>query len=81
MKGATGREDRKNPGRLYFNPRTREGCDPAGLVTITDLLFISTHAPVKGATEYPILNEDDFYISTHAPVKGATNYVYRKKRS
>jgi len=33
-----------------FNPRTREGCDLKTVPT-SDLVVISIHAPVKGATE------------------------------
>jgi len=35
---------------LYFNPRTREGCDEDGLEVTFHDSFISIHAPVKGAT-------------------------------
>ena len=38
-------------GVVYFNPRTREGCDPASALSDKDSLPISIHAPVKGATQ------------------------------
>ena len=57
---------------LYFNPRSREGSDYL-IGRVDHHLYISIHAPVKGAT-------DDFWtvlpqvqISIHAPVKGATS--------
>ena len=34
----------------YFNPRTREGCDPGANMKQNRPLTISIHAPVKGAT-------------------------------
>ena len=33
-----------------FNPRTREGCDPAVATHKQHVVHISIHAPVKGAT-------------------------------
>ncbi len=35
---------------LYFNPRTREGCDSDDGDTLNSVGHISIHAPVKGAT-------------------------------
>ena len=32
-------------------PRTREGCDILHLVAFNDIIGISIHAPVKGATQ------------------------------
>ncbi len=37
---------------LYFNPRTREGCDILLQETALFEFFISIHAPVKGATQH-----------------------------
>ena len=37
-----------------FNPRTREGCDDKRIRLVARLFAISIHAPVKGATMYPI---------------------------
>ena len=41
-----------SPGTIgnYFNPRTREGCDPSVSTVIGTSARISIHAPVKGAT-------------------------------
>ena len=41
------------PVILYFNPRTREGCDLPGNSLYTLRPAISIHAPVKGATQAP----------------------------
>ena len=51
VKGATRQNGRRQRRRtLYFNPRTREGCDLK--VTTNEIIIfdISIHAPVKGAT-------------------------------
>ena len=57
---------------IYFNPRTREGCDGNRLTLINQYILISIHAPVKGATR-PVATTIYFvFISIHAPVKGAT---------
>ena len=58
-----------------FNPRTREGCDQDAREMEPHTVFISIHAPVKGAT---LIGPEAFVnakgISIHAPVKGATCY-------
>ena len=57
---------------VYFNPRTREGCDFDDRIKwILD--NISIHAPVKGATQWCIDKWEALKISIHAPVKGATS--------
>ena len=40
---------------IYFNPRTREGCDSLQCEFWNQLSQISIHAPVKGATSKTIL--------------------------
>ena len=57
---------------FYFNPRTREGCDPAAYGAYELGKRISIHAPVKGATVRQELVYIRTVISIHAPVKGAT---------
>ena len=42
--------------------------------------MISTHAPVKGATDQVAVTYPDRNISTHAPVKGATDITASRKR-
>ena len=58
---------------LYFNPRTREGCDIVRtIVTNVSFRFQSTHpwrVRHNQANRYKILD----IISIHAPVKGATH--------
>ena len=73
--------------RHHFNPRSREGSDNywENDATITantfqstlprrerHVLFISIHAPAKGATAKEFTLEDFSTISIHAPAKGAT---------
>ena len=56
----------------YFNPRTREGCD-SPVPTFDQVLFISIHAPAKGATFSSVYCLVPSFISIHAPAKGATS--------
>ena len=55
-----------------FNPRSREGSDDDEWLNIYDQLFISIHAPAKGATEASGIQTATGVISIHAPAKGAT---------
>ena len=50
VKGATLCKNLVVRARRYFNPRTREGCDPRMEQLIAPGQLISIHAPVKGAT-------------------------------
>ena len=73
MKSATllPRQDSSAPS--YFNPRTREVCDAAVDLIRHNAVFISIHAPVKGATgPFQCDFKRRLLISIHAPVKGAT---------
>ena len=54
-----------------FNPRSREGSDIL-LYCKEVCLWISIHAPAKGATAYLEQYTDFAVISIHAPAKGAT---------
>ena len=57
--------------KSYFNPRSREGSD----FWISDSareIFISIHAPAKGATVFPDNLRFLSNVSIHAPAKGAT---------
>ena len=72
MKGATPEVGRGYHRNLYFNPRTREGCDSNERKEFQADVRISIHAPVKGATVATAAKDDAFGISIHAPVKGAT---------
>ena len=61
------------PLRAYFNPRSREGSDPA-LVILDTAHTISIHAPAKGATVAALhFTRLRRRISIHAPAKGATD--------
>ena len=60
---------------MYFNPRTREGCDLSfGLSRISNV--ISIHAPARGATPSGSSTLKIFLISIHAPARGATKRFY-----
>ena len=58
--------------QLYFNPRTREGCDKEQK-KLEKQAKISIHAPAKGATLYLLQRHLFWQISIHAPAKGATS--------
>ena len=63
-----------------FNPRSREGSDDRAIQYLFHDLFISTHAPARGATTLRpmvLYRLDD--ISTHAPARGATAAPSLKK--
>ena len=52
---------------IDFNPRTREGCDVTGDSWDDDLIDMSIHAPVKGATEGVLTIKKEYlqFQSTH----------------
>ncbi len=55
----------------YFNPRSREGSDE-DFRNFLIAIFISIHAPARGATYQPDTNTRTKSISIHAPARGAT---------
>ena len=55
-----------------FNPRSREGSDLCMICSVC-LMYISIHAPAKGATVLYLHGLDNNSISIHAPAKGATS--------
>ena len=59
------------PNAFYFNPRSRERSD-CNFVNLEIKLFISIHAPARGATLSKCDNIHSRYISIHAPARGAT---------
>ena len=61
------------PRSIYFNPRTRKGCDAYEKYPLVLALHISIHAPAKGATKNVVKLNRLQLISIHAPAKGATN--------
>ena len=76
VKGATRMSDLSGYLPLYFNPRTREGCDYTLVHAFVFVLIISIHAPVKGATAAETNNcTCCIRISIHAPMKGATSLL------
>ena len=56
---------------INFNPRSREGSDAQGAGHRRNV-FISIHAPARGATLFFQLLETVHFISIHAPARGAT---------
>ena len=54
-----------------FNPRSREGSD-VSIASLFFNLYVSIHAPVKGATDCICIVQHRTFVSIHAPVKGAT---------
>ena len=54
-----------------FNPRSHEGSDSSRKEVYT-LIYISIHAPTRGATYDFDDNDQAVYISIHAPTRGAT---------
>jgi len=59
-----------------FNPRPREGGDPAFAAHTVQNVPVSIHAPVKGATVENDGSGLGISVSIHAPVKGATRIRY-----
>ena len=57
-----------------FNPRSREGSDLHHFRQELHMLYISIHAPAKGATCHKRSHTLPSDISIHAPAKGATDY-------
>ena len=56
----------------HFNPRSREGSDQFDAWSNFLTLFISIHAPARGATQNLDLFLRKLSISIHAPARGAT---------
>ena len=56
-----------------FNPRTPAGCDlQLHLQSFPHFLTVSTHAPLRGATDPRADHQTLSPVSTHAPLRGAT---------
>ena len=58
-----------------FNPRTRTGCDFRQNGRRGSISRVSTHAPARGATTTPAMQDGIDFVSTHAPARGATECV------
>ena len=56
---------------MNFNPRSHEGSDEE-VSRMKILVWISIHAPTRGATPYALVLAIIEYISIHAPTRGAT---------
>ena len=57
-----------------FNPRSREGSDSTKKIWYLRI-WISIHAPAKGATRLEGIRRQQYTISIHAPAKGATSLL------
>ena len=55
-----------------FNPRTPAGCDEVRMAEEQKGAYVSTHAPLRGATWLERHGLLETYVSTHAPLRGAT---------
>ena len=71
-KGATGTVSPCPRTRGCFNPRPREGGDPAHLRSIRPSVAVSIRAPAKGATRGVPESGARIGVSIRAPAKGAT---------
>ncbi len=71
--GSDALEDVTGTVSKNFNPRSREGSDWLAN-DFCQPIYISIHAPVKGATPSLLYLSPCYKISIHAPVKGATIY-------
>ncbi len=58
----------------HFNPRSRTGSDVGDPSTVS-LVYISIHAPERGATREPVYCAAKIRISIHAPERGATSDI------
>ena len=63
---------------FYFNPRSREGSDPATARLTVFSVHISIHAPARGATFIVLHLGQTHVISIHAPARGATSTDFFK---
>ena len=75
-RGATRRIQFQGGPKMYFNPRTREGCDKSVSAIQSPSGFISIHAPARGATTIFSVAFLSMHISIHAPARGATQRCF-----
>ena len=55
-----------------FNPRAREGRDKEARIDRSGV-YVSIHAPARGATLFAVLIFPCAVVSIHAPARGATS--------
>ena len=55
-----------------FNPRTHTGCDFCSRMDLSSKIFVSIHAPTRGATSPSLSPRIRIRVSIHAPTRGAT---------
>ena len=56
-----------------FQPTHPHGVRHDLYIQVGGVIFVSTHAPARGATLYPLPSYHTEIVSTHAPARGATN--------
>ena len=71
-RGATRASSAQARPRSSFNPRAREGRDPALTAAAWACSWVSIHAPARGATRRVLVNLGYVAVSIHAPARGAT---------
>ena len=57
---------------MSFNPRTHTGCDYPIQKEHYSTIYVSIHAPTRGATAMGCKNPSGISVSIHAPTRGAT---------
>ena len=58
-----------------FNPRTHTGCDFCSRMDLSSKIFVSIHAPTRGATSPSLSPRIRIRVSIHAPTRGATEPI------
>ena len=58
-----------------FNPRTHSGCDFAWGSDGKCWVYVSIHAPTRGATRNSVSQQYGEVVSIHAPTRGATSVL------
>ena len=61
-------------GQIHFNPRSHEGSDPKTR-TLSTYLFISIHAPTKGATGIGAMRYDGMPFQSTLPRRERHNII------
>ena len=61
--------------RVCFNSRSREGSDLTQLNMPNPPLYVSIHAPARGATFGITRIVFESWVSIHAPARGATRHL------
>ncbi len=71
--GGDGREKERVGVAQSFQSTPPCGGRPHSIIPISYPLFVSIHAPVRGATKGLLFEDASRFVSIHAPVRGATS--------